>query len=94
MQGCVNCAQVVDLDKGIFYIKYVELCYPQAIVYTLKESYRELGLLVFLVVISGFIFASLCYFIEIDEGSGFTSIPAAFYWVVITMTTVSRHMFH
>ena len=56
--------------------------------YTLRESYRELGLLVFLVVISGFIFASLCFFIEIDEDSGFTSIPTAFYWVVITMTTV------
>ena len=37
---------------------------------------------------SGIIFASLCYFIEIEQDSGFTSIPAAFYWVVITMTTV------
>lgn len=60
----------------------------QAIVYTLRESYKELALLVFLVVISGFIFASLCFFIEIEEESGFTSIPTAFYWVVITMTTV------
>jgi len=60
----------------------------QAIVYTLRESYKELALLVFLVVISGFIFASLCFFIEIEEDSGFTSIPTAFYWVVITMTTV------
>jgi len=60
----------------------------QAIAYTLKNSYKELGLLIFLVCISGFIFASLCYFIEIDEDSGFTSIPTAFYWVVITMTTV------
>jgi len=60
----------------------------QAIAYTLQNSYKELLLLIFLVCISGFIFASLCYFIEIDEDSGFTSIPAAFYWVVITMTTV------
>merc|ERR1719220_2367199 len=60
----------------------------QAIVYTLRSSYKELGLLIFLVSISGFIFASLCYFIEIEEGSGFTSIPTAFYWVVVTMTTV------
>ena len=127
--------------------------------YTLRESYKELALLVFLVVISGFIFArsyhhhhhhhcscnyrwlchchqiniwqlflhigsvaiiierplsllssaiailfslfhfhiailiwfSLCFFIEIDEDSGFTSIPTAFYWVVITMTTVFNH---
>ena len=60
----------------------------QAIAYTLQNSYKELGLLIFLVCISGFIFASLCYFIEIDQDSGFTSIPTAFYWVVITMTTV------
>merc|ERR1719348_738796 len=60
----------------------------QAIVYTLRSSYKELGLLIFLVSISGFIFASLCFFIEIEEESGFTSIPTAFYWVVITMTTV------
>lgn len=33
--------------------------------------------------------SSLCFFIEIDqEKSGFTSIPTAFYWVVVTMTTV------
>jgi len=60
----------------------------QAIAYTLQNSYKELLLLIFLVCISGFIFASLTYFIEIDHDSGFTSIPAAFYWVVITMTTV------
>merc|ERR1719348_924283 len=60
----------------------------QAIVYTLRSSYKELGLLIFLVSISGFIFASLCFFIEIEEESGFTSIPTAFYWVVVTMTTV------
>ena len=61
----------------------------QAIVYTLRSSYKELGLLIFLVSISGFIFASLCYFIEMEEEkSGFTSIPTAFYWVVVTMTTV------
>ena len=49
---------------------------------------QELGLLVFLMGISGLIIGSLCYFIEIDNDSGFTSIPTAFYWVVITMTTV------
>ena len=33
-------------------------------------------------------FTSLCYYIEMDFDSGFTDIPTAFYWVVITMTTV------
>jgi hypothetical protein len=54
----------------------------------LKNSYKELGLLIFLICISGLIFSSLAYFIEKDEDSGFTSIPTAFYWVVVTMTTV------
>ena len=66
----------------------------QAIAYTLQNSYKELGLLIFLICISGFIFASLAYFIEIDEDSGFTSIPTAFYWVVITMTTIGYGDIH
>jgi len=60
----------------------------QAIAYTLQHSYKELALLIFLMCISGIIIGSLAYFIEIDNDSGFTSIPTAFYWVVITMTTV------
>ena len=60
----------------------------QAIAYTLQHSYKELALLIFLMCISGIIIGALAYFIEIDNDSGFTSIPTAFYWVVITMTTV------
>ena len=40
----------------------------QAIIYTLKSSYKELLLLVFLLVVSGFLFASFTYFIEIGVG--------------------------
>ena len=42
----------------------------QAIAYTLKNSMKELGLLVFLITISGLIFASFTYFIEIGTESG------------------------
>ena len=41
-----------------------------------------------LILIAGLTFASLCYFIEENEDSGFSSIPTGIYWVVITMTTV------
>ena len=46
----------------------------QAIAYTLKNSMKELGLLVFLITISGLIFASFTYFIEIGTESG-ESVP-------------------
>ena len=60
----------------------------QSIVHTIRQSLRELGLMLMLILISGLCFASLCYFIEEGESSGFTSIPTGIYWVVITMTTV------
>ena len=41
-----------------------------------------------LILIAGLTFASLCFFIEEGEDSGFTSIPTAIYYCVITMTTV------
>jgi len=60
----------------------------QSIIYTLVQSGPELALLGMILSISGLIFSSLCYYIEMDFDSGFTDIPTAFYWVVITMTTV------
>ena len=60
----------------------------QSIVHTIRQSLRELGLMLMLILIAGLTFASLCYFIEENEDSGFTSIPTGIYWVVITMTTV------
>ena len=60
----------------------------QSIVFTLSQSIPELGLLIMILIISGLIFASLTYYIEMENDSGFTDIPTAFYWVIITMTTV------
>jgi len=61
----------------------------QAIGVTLGNSYKELGLLLMLIVIAGLLFSSLIYFIEVgEEDTEFYSIPNAFWWSVITMTTV------
>lgn len=56
---------------------------------TLKASMRELGLLVFFLFIGVILFSSAVYYAEADsERSNFKSIPDAFWWAVVTMTTV------
>lgn len=57
---------------------------------TLKNSSRELGILIVYLVIGIVFFSSIVYYFEKDvDNTKYTSIPAAFWWGVATMTTVS-----
>lgn len=59
----------------------------QLLIGALKRSGRQILLFLFTVLMIVTIFASLIYLIEPVE-AGFTSIPRAIYWAVVTLTTV------
>ena len=62
----------------------------QVLMHTLKASSYELGLLLLILLIPVVLFSSMMYYVEnnLDKETKFVSIPASFWWSLITMTTV------
>jgi potassium voltage-gated channel Shal-related subfamily D protein len=57
--------------------------------YTLKSCASELGFLVFSLAMAIIIFATVMFYAEKNvQGTTFTSIPAAFWYTIVTMTTL------
>ena len=62
----------------------------QALGSTMRSNYKELGLLFLLLGMGAIMFASLAYVFEKEnEVSTFTTMLDAYWWAIITMTTVN-----
>ena len=55
---------------------------------TFTSSYRELILALFFILLSLIVISTCMFYAEVRSNESFDSIPAVFWWTMVTMTTV------
>ena len=55
---------------------------------TITQSVKEFSFLLLFFLVSMVIFSTVIFFLEEETNPDFSSIPASFWWTVVTMTTV------
>jgi len=87
------------IDKGLHLLYYIQMIrvlrilryvrgFPsiQVLVYTLKSNYKDIFVMILYICIGVTLFANFLYFAEDKEN--IDNIPMAWWWGIITMTTV------
>ncbi|XP_056619283.1 potassium voltage-gated channel subfamily S member 2-like [Triplophysa dalaica] len=55
---------------------------------TLRNSYREIGLLLLYLAVGVSFFSVMAYTVEKEDNGGLSTIPASWWWATVSMTTV------